>query len=733
MQLNPETVTPEAGSANSALSSRIPLLLFLLFVLGLSALASAGYRWFKNHEVELAQDTLSSIADLKQKQIAEWMANLRKTPDLMISGGLLAYTVERWLRDGKPANEDADRIRKRLAVIREVNELASVHLIDREGRGVMTSGLDIPPPAIADTLQALQDRSVRVTGVHRADGEKPGETHVDVIAPLTVEKDGHLMSVGALAYHIELANYLFPLIQSWPTPSATAETLLVQREDDQVVFLNRLRHRPDAPPLRLRQPITGETPAARGIGGELGIMEGFDYRGVAVLADVRRIPGTPWIMVAKQDLHEIYRPVRHAGWLGASLALSLNGLFGLVIWHWYKRRLTTLAFSGARTEARMASLELRFASVLREANDIILLMSDSGVILDANRRAFETYGYPPAELIGMDARRLCETAGCDSVDAWTTPDGKPFETLHRRADGAAMEVEVGTRLIASGGQRYLQAIIRDIGERKRAEAEIRALNANLELRVQERTAALEQAIKEQESFSYSIAHDLRIPLRAIDGFSQKLALNCEPLLDDEGRRLIQVVRRNAVRMAQLIDDILRFSRMSRCAMNFIEIDMNSLVREVFDEVRNEFPSRSISLDLGALPAAHGDLALIRQVVVNLLSNAAKFTAIRTHATIRVEGGRDDGHAIYCVTDNGVGFDMQYVDKLFGVFHRLHGIDEFEGTGIGLAIVKRVVMRHGGWVSAEAKTDEGASFRFSLPVAPAPGLPPPGQVTPAKTG
>ncbi len=257
-------------------------------------------------------------------------------------------------------------------------------------------------------------------------------------------------------------------------------------------------------------------------------------------------------------------------------------------------------------------------------------------------------------------------------------------------------------------------VLRDRGELKRAEAQIRELNRDLECRVAERTQQLEAANKELEAFSYSISHDLRAPLRAIDGFSQMLREDCETRLDDEGRRFLATIRSNAQRMGELIDDILAFSRTSRYEMSFATIDMAALANEVFDEERRGAAERDIELRIGALPPAKGDRALIRQVLVNLASNAVKFTAGRERALIEVSGAAQGAENVYCVKDNGAGFDMQYKDKLFGVFQRLHRADQFEGTGIGLAIVKRVVGRHGGRVWAEGRIDAGASFSFTLP-------------------
>lgn len=236
------------------------------------------------------------------------------------------------------------------------------------------------------------------------------------------------------------------------------------------------------------------------------------------------------------------------------------------------------------------------------------------------------------------------------------------------------------------------------------------------LRVQETTRDLIAVNKELESFSYSVSHDLRSPLRAIDGYSQILGEDYADRLDEEGRRLLGVVRESSQKMGVLIDELLAFSRLGRTTIAPTRLDTSALVKESIEELRAA-DRRPARIDVARLPAAWGDRTLLKQVWINLLSNALKYTGTRDTPVIEISGLEQDHEVVYCVRDNGVGFDMQYYDKLFGVFQRLHSAEEFPGTGVGLAIVQRIVARHGGRIWADSKPGEGATFWFALQAGP----------------
>ena len=294
----------------------------------------------------------------------------------------------------------------------------------------------------------------------------------------------------------------------------------------------------------------------------------------------------------------------------------------------------------------------------------------------------------------------------DIEPAWITAYGEVTMTgkpIHFENYSSALKRHYEVFAYRPAPRRFA-VIFMDVTERKQAEMELK-----------KQTVLLEEANREMESFSYSVSHDLRAPLRAIDGYARMILKRQADTFAEETRRQFNLIRENTRMMGQLIDDILAFSRLGRQTMVTAEIDMDSLVREVWEELRTINPERRMTLKIDRLPPSSGDRALIKQVITNLLSNAIKFTSIRDNAIIEVCGQTKENETVYTTKDNGVGFDMQFADKLFTVFQRLHSKDDFEGTGVGLAIVQRIILRHGGRVWAEGEIDKGATFSFSLPV------------------
>ncbi len=258
---------------------------------------------------------------------------------------------------------------------------------------------------------------------------------------------------------------------------------------------------------------------------------------------------------------------------------------------------------------------------------------------------------------------------------------------------------------------FAMVLLAFLGERVEKVRSLNQLNQELEAERKK----LEAANQELESFAYSVSHDLRVPLRAVDGFSRILMEDYHEELDHEGKRLINIIRENTKKMGQLIDDILQLSRAGRQEMNSTRLDLESLFESTFNELKQSHQDRDIQLEMEPLPPVYGDRTLLQQVISNLLANSFKFTTPRETAVINVGFQVRRNEYVYYVKDNGVGFNMKYSDKLFGLFQRLHGQDEFEGTGVGLSIVQRIIRRHGGDVWAEGEVDKGATFYFSLPI------------------
>jgi PAS domain S-box-containing protein len=428
---------------------------------------------------------------------------------------------------------------------------------------------------------------------------------------------------------------------------------------------------------------------------------------------------------------------REDAWLEERLALRRKGSqqmeLQLASGQWLLLRDQKLADGGTitwgldisdrkRAEEALATSEARFRAVFERSNAGIAMWGIDGKYIAANTAYCEFVGYTADELIGKvaagDLRLPGDDEGFDMTGrmvrgevAFTSRDRR-----YRRRDGS--EVWGRTTVAAVKGNdgmpEHFVSVVIDITEARKARERNERINVELEERVAERTVELRSALRELDAFAYSVSHDLRAPVGAVSGLAHLLRTGEAPRLSDDGKRLLGMIEGNAERMVGLIEGLLRLSQLGRGAIRRVPLSMEDLVRDVLRDLGEGAPAE---IHVGRLPGCDGDAMILRQVWANLIGNALKYS--RTRAAARVDIGWDAEKMAYFVRDNGVGFDMQYASKLFGAFERLHGESEFEGSGIGLAIVQRILERHGGRIWADAAPDRGATFWFSVPAAAAP--------------
>jgi PAS domain S-box-containing protein len=398
-------------------------------------------------------------------------------------------------------------------------------------------------------------------------------------------------------------------------------------------------------------------------------------------------------------------------------------LFALMIaWFSSRRRRIEQELRQALDELDTAAKRSQHARLLNLTHDTIFVRDMSDLITYWNRGAEEFYGWTAEQEVGkVTTHQLLQTvfpAPLEQINAKLLRTGRwEGELVHTKRDGTQVVVASRWSMEQDEQGRPLATLEtnNDISERKRAEEEIRKLNAELEQRVIERTTELEAINKELQAFTYSVSHDLRAPLRHMAGYAELLQKNASTILDEKGRRYMMMILESAKRMGDLIDDLLAFSRIGRAETQKTMVSLEQLVKEALSEVQQETDGRNMGWRIGALPNLYGDRSMLRLALVNLVSNAVKFTRKRPQPEIEIGcvDGKEDEIVVF-IRDNGVGFEMKYVNKLFGVFQRLHRAEEFEGTGIGLATVQRIIHRHGGRVWAEGLVDRGATFYFSVP-------------------
>jgi signal transduction histidine kinase len=526
--------------------------------------------------------------------------------------------------------------------------LSDIMLINIVGKIVYASNDEYHPAVFLNPLPDPQQKAFaegknRVylsdVFISKATGNRPAML---VTAP-AVDFNGAL--IGVIAFEVDM-NSIYKLIQDVTGLGDTGEVLVAKKKGNEAVYLNPLRHDPDAA-LKKGIPLGGEMggPIQEAVQGRTGAGRLQDYRGKNVIAAWRYLPSIDWGMVAKIDTEEAFADVTKLRNRVLVVVVVVFVLCGII------------AFSIAKFISAPIKTLSRGAEIIGSGNLDYKIGSHRKDEIGQLSRSFD-------KMTG-DLKKI--TASRDELN-------------------------------------------REIAYRKQAEEDILRLNEDLKYHV----VQLEESNRELDAFSYSVSHDLRSPLRHMAGFMELLQKRSWPQLDETNRHYMTIISESSKRMGTLIDDLLAFSRIGRSEMRTVAIRVKQLVQEAIGGLQEETKERDIAWKIGELPEIYGDPSLLRLVLVNLISNAVKFTRPRPRAEIEIGCTEEEDEFVFFVRDNGVGFDMNYAEKLFGVFQRLHHRDEFEGTGIGLANVRRIVSRHGGKVWAVGSLDHGATFFFSLP-------------------
>ena len=706
--------------------------MIILVFLGLSLIIGlAGSLFYRSGKAEIKkniENDLAAIADLKVSLIETWRQERLANARVIRDNQLVAGRIAQWLK--RPADPDfTGSLLIWMAALQRENGYQSVLLLDPSGKPRLGTRSD----NLADSCDqqflssAIQTKNVVFSDLYRT--RREGKIYLDLYTPLVQEDEEGSKVIAIMVLRIDPYKFLFPLIQSWPTPSRSAETLLVRREGDRVLFLNDLRHRKGSA-LTFSVPLDApQFPAVKAAPRQKGVTEGIDYRGVPVLAAHCPVPDTPWVMVAKVDTDEIYAPIRERARITFIVVLLLVAIVGTGVSIGWKHQTTRFyrlqleAEQERQALARQAAESYsQLAAIVESSGDGIIGVSLEGAVLSWNPGATRICGYQAAEVLQTPIMSLFPP---DQSVAWagilqSVKEGSclhDHETTLLAKNGSVRDVSLTISPIRDGMGRVVGAstMARDVTERKRAEAE----RTKLLEREQKARQQAEEASRMKDAFLATVSHELRTPLNPILGWAYNLRMGAvEPDLLQEG---LESIERNARIQSQLVEDLLDVSRIvsGKLNMNVQPVHLQRVIEAAVESVHLAAQAKRIELVLhfeSEVPLVVGDPGRLQQVFWNLLSNALKFTPEEGRIEVRLR--QTDSHVEASVTDSGDGIPSDFLPHVFDRFSqadssvtRKHG-----GLGLGLAIVRHLVELHGGTIRAEsAGAGRGATFSLQLPV------------------
>ena len=690
--------------------NKFPRWLMVSFGLTMLVVLSCGVWLFHVQENKLrrhVENDLQSVAQLKVNQIARWRSERLAKAAFLMDSPNLDEVISRWISNPQP--DDERKILSRFRSVYEHFGCNDVLLVDPHGKPLLdlhgrVQSLD---KSVLESLSsAFRDRRPEITDLHAGHDDLP--PHIYVIAPFFALNRGESKPVGAVVIQINAQQFLYPLIQLWPTTSRSAETLLVRREGDDVLFLNELRHQKGTA-LKLAIPLSHkDMPAVMAALGKEGVFHGKDYRGVEVLSVLKAIPNSPWFMVAKVDESEAFAAWRLESILIVSLILamvaSLAATIGVI---WQRNQKAQFKVLLKSEEGRRKSEE-RYRKLVEFLPKMIgvhvkqkwVYMNPAGVKLLGAKSEGELIGKEIREIVSPEFRDIVRSR-LEQVEkkGLSVPE---LEEKFIRIDGEKVDVSVSAVPIDYQGESGIFVFAEDISARKKAEEELRRSHDELE-----------RSNAELQQFAYVASHDLQEPLRMVSSYMGLIERRYKGRLDADADEFIGYAVDGAKRMRMLINDLLEYSRVGTHGKPFGPVDCETLLNRSLDHLQLMIEDSGATVTHDHLPTVIGDGAQLMRLFQNLINNSLKF---RKDASplIHVSAEPCDGDWLFSVHDNGIGIDPQYADRIFVIFQRLHDREEYPGTGIGLAICKKIVERHGGRIRVQSEQDKGATFIFTIP-------------------
>ena len=679
----------------------------LIFVFMTAGIVSGGYLYYRNYERQFrseAERQISVIEDLKVSELTQYRKERLWDASIFLDNPAFSGLARRLLEHPQDA-EAQQQIQQWAAKYLATRQYDMVCLLDDQGVARLSvPARRTPMSALVSgrVPEVLRSGQLVFQDFHR--NEHDQQVYLTMLVPI-LDGAGGGQALGVLAMRISPETYLYPFIKRWPVPSESAETLLIRREGNEAVFLNELRFRTNTA-LALRISMDKlNVPAVNAALGQTGIVEGVDYRGVPVIAAVRAVPDSPWFMVAKMDTAEMFAPLRER--LRQLIIMTGILIFGVgagLGLFWRQQR---VRFYQARLEAEEA--RARLGAIVEFSHDAIIGESLDGVITSWNLGAEKIYGYSAAEAVGRPTATLILPGQPEEITRLMEKVKRGEAVVNRetgciRKDGEHIQVSLTLSPVKDmeGTIVGASAIGCDITEQKRAGEKL-----------QRTLADLERSNKELEQFAYVASHDLQEPLRMVSSYTQLLARRFEGQLDDKSKKYIAYAVDGAIRMKTLINDLLAYSRVATKGQLLESTDSHAALGEALRNLAVTIEETRAIITNGDLPVVRADGSQLVLLFQNLLSNAIKFQG-KDLPHIHVSAQDKGGEWLFAVKDDGIGIEPRHAERVFVIFQRLHTREEYPGTGIGLAVCKRVVERHGGRIWFESQPGNGTTFFFTIP-------------------